>query len=108
MEVALALGLLVFLFVILGSGLWIGLSLLGVGLIAMEFVSSRPVGDAMVLTIWGSTSSWTLWIRAEKLVMMMDAMSSSGSFLAPSSVVQTSCPSRHVRSALGAAMLTMW
>lgn len=60
MEVALALGLLVFLFVILGSGLWIGLSLLGVGLIAMEFVSSRPVGDAMVLTIWGSTSSWTL------------------------------------------------
>ncbi|MCP5229267.1 TRAP transporter large permease subunit [Accumulibacter sp.] len=60
MEVALAFGLLVFLFVILGAGLWIGLSLLGVGLIAMEFVSSRPVGDAMVLTIWGSTSSWTL------------------------------------------------
>ncbi|MCB1931387.1 MAG: TRAP transporter large permease subunit [Candidatus Accumulibacter sp.] len=60
MEVALAFGLLAFLFVILGAGLWIGLSLLGVGLIAMEFVSSRPVGDAMVLTIWGSTSSWTL------------------------------------------------
>ena len=60
MEVALAFGLLVLLFIILGSGLWIGLSLLGVGLIAMEFVSSRPVGDAMVLTIWGSSSSWTL------------------------------------------------
>ena len=60
MEVALAVGLIVLLFIVLGSGLWIGLSLLGVGLIAMEFVSSRPVGDAMVLTIWGSSSSWTL------------------------------------------------
>lgn len=60
MEVALAVGLIVLLFLVLGSGLWIGLSLLGVGLIAMEFVSSRPVGDAMVLTIWGSSSSWTL------------------------------------------------
>jgi tripartite ATP-independent transporter DctM subunit len=60
MEIALAVGLIVLLFVVLGSGLWIGLSLLGVGLIAMEFVTSRPVGDAMVLTIWGSTSSWTL------------------------------------------------
>ena len=26
----------------------------------MEFATSRPVGDSMVLTIWGSTSSWTL------------------------------------------------
>jgi len=60
MEIALAVGLVVLLFLVLGSGLWIGLSLLGVGLIAMEFVSSRPVGDAMVLTIWGSSSSWTL------------------------------------------------
>lgn len=60
MEIALAFGLIVLLFLVLGSGLWIGLSLLGVGLIAMEFVSSRPVGDAMSLTIWGSSSSWTL------------------------------------------------
>ncbi|MCF8160775.1 MAG: TRAP transporter large permease subunit [Polaromonas sp.] len=60
MDVVLAFGLVVLLFVILGSGVWIGLSLLAVGMIAMEFVSSRPVGDAMVLTIWGATSSWTL------------------------------------------------
>ena len=60
MEIAIAVGLVVLLFVVLASGVWIGLSLLGVGLIAMEFVSSRPVGDAMVLTIWGSSSSWTL------------------------------------------------
>jgi tripartite ATP-independent transporter DctM subunit len=60
MEVAIAVGLIVVLLVVLAAGLWIGLALLGVGMIAMEFASSRPVGDAMVLTIWGSTSSWTL------------------------------------------------
>ena len=60
MDVLLALGLVILLFVILGSGVWIGLSLLAVGMVAMQFVSSRPVGDAMALTIWGATSSWTL------------------------------------------------
>jgi tripartite ATP-independent transporter DctM subunit len=60
MDVLLALGLVILLFVILGSGVWIGLSLLAVGMVAMQFVSSRPVGDSMALTIWGATSSWTL------------------------------------------------
>ena len=48
------------LFLILGSGVWIGLSLTGVAWIAMELFSSRPAGEAMALTIWGSSSSWTL------------------------------------------------
>ncbi|MFZ5543064.1 MAG: TRAP transporter large permease [Pseudomonadota bacterium] len=48
------------LFVVLGSSLWIGLSLLGVAVLAMELFTQRPVGDSMMLTIWGSTSSWTL------------------------------------------------
>jgi C4-dicarboxylate transporter, DctM subunit len=60
MDVLLALGLVILLFAILGSSVWIGMSLLAVGMIAMEFVSSRPVGDGMALTIWGATSSWTL------------------------------------------------
>ena len=60
MDFAIALGLIVLLFAVLGSGLWIGLSLLGVGLIGMELFTSRPVGDSMMLTIWGSTSTWTL------------------------------------------------
>ncbi|MFT7401564.1 MAG: C4-dicarboxylate transporter DctM subunit [Hydrogenophaga sp.] len=60
MDVLLALGLVIFLFVILSSGVWIGLALLAVGMVAMQFVSSRPVGDAMALTIWGASSSWTL------------------------------------------------
>src|SRR5881628_2725718 len=52
--------LIAFLFLLLGSGLWIGLSLLGVAWIGMELFTSRPVGDAMAVTIWGSLSSWTL------------------------------------------------
>ncbi|HNB44306.1 MAG TPA: TRAP transporter large permease subunit, partial [Burkholderiaceae bacterium] len=60
MDALIALLLIVLMLVVLGSGLWIGLSLLGVAIFAMQTFSSRPVGDAMVLTIWGSTSSWTL------------------------------------------------
>src|SRR5512147_2415303 len=52
--------LVVTLFVLLGSGVWIGLSLAGVAWIGMELFSSRPAGDAMAVTIWGSSSSWTL------------------------------------------------
>ena len=48
------------LFAILGSGVWIGLALSGVAWIGMELFSSRPAGDAMAVTIWGSSSSWTL------------------------------------------------
>ncbi len=48
------------LFLILGSGTWIGLALSGVAWIGMELFSSRPAGDAMAVTIWGSASSWTL------------------------------------------------
>ncbi|MFM8624739.1 MAG: TRAP transporter large permease [Betaproteobacteria bacterium] len=54
-------GLLVLsLFLILGSGVWIGLTLSGVAWIGMELFSTRPAGDAMAVTIWGSSSSWTL------------------------------------------------
>ena len=48
------------LFLILGSGVWIGLTLSGVAWVAMQLFSSRPAGDAMAVTIWGSASSWTL------------------------------------------------
>lgn len=52
--------LIVSLFLILGSGVWIGLTLSGVAWIAMQLFSSREAGDAMAVTIWGSSSSWTL------------------------------------------------
>ncbi|HSN32609.1 MAG TPA: TRAP transporter large permease subunit [Ideonella sp.] len=48
------------LFLILASGVWIGLTLSGVAWIGMQLFSSRPAGDAMAVTVWGSASSWTL------------------------------------------------
>jgi C4-dicarboxylate transporter, DctM subunit len=52
--------LIVALFLLLGSGVWIGLTLAGVAWIGMQLFSSRPAGDAMAVTVWGSASSWTL------------------------------------------------
>ena len=52
--------LIVALFALLGSGVWIGLALAGVAWIGMTLFSSRPAGDAMAVTIWGTASSWTL------------------------------------------------
>jgi C4-dicarboxylate transporter, DctM subunit len=60
MDALIAFALVACLLAVLGSGLWIGLTLLGVALVAMEFFTQRPVGDSMALTVWGSTSSWTL------------------------------------------------
>ncbi len=44
----------------LGSGIWVALSMVGVSAIGMMLFTSRPVGDAMATTIWGTSSSWTL------------------------------------------------
>jgi tripartite ATP-independent transporter DctM subunit len=52
--------LIVSLFALLGTGVWIGLALAGVAWIGMQLFSARPAGDAMAVTIWGSASSWTL------------------------------------------------
>lgn len=51
---------LVVLILLLGSGLWIGLSLLGVGIVAMALFTTRPLGDAMATTVWSHTSLWGL------------------------------------------------
>ena len=48
------------LFLILGSGVWIGLTLTGVAWLAIQIFSSRPAGDAMAVTTWGAASGWTL------------------------------------------------
>ena len=60
MDMMAALVLIIALFAVLGAGMWIGLGLLAVGLVGMELFTSRPVGDSMMLTIWGASSAWTL------------------------------------------------
>ncbi|MCD6078259.1 MAG: dctQ [Ramlibacter sp.] len=59
-DVAITTLLIVSLFLLLGSGVWIGLTLAGVAWIGMQLFSSRPAGDAMAVTVWGAASSWTL------------------------------------------------
>jgi len=59
-DITITLVLVAALFAILGSSVWIGLTLSGVAWIGMQLFSSRPAGDAMAVTIWGSSSSWTL------------------------------------------------
>ncbi|TNF55445.1 MAG: TRAP transporter large permease subunit [Burkholderiales bacterium] len=61
MNEVLVTGLLILaLFALLGSGVWIGLTLAGVAWLGMEVFSSRSGGDAMAVTVWGAASSWTL------------------------------------------------
>lgn len=59
-EFAMAGLLVLSLFLILASGVWVGLTLAGVAWIGMTLFSARPAGDAMAVTIWGASSSWTL------------------------------------------------
>ncbi len=56
----LALILLGFLVVILGSGVWISVGLGLVGLLAMVLVTDIPIGQVLATTVWSSASSWTL------------------------------------------------
>ena len=61
MEQFYATGIFLFvLFLLLGSGVWVGLALLGVAFVGMELFTTRPAGDAMMTTIWSASSSWTL------------------------------------------------
>ena len=48
------------LFFLLGSGIWVALSLTGVAAFGMLLFTTRPVGDAMATTIWAAGSSWSL------------------------------------------------
>jgi tripartite ATP-independent transporter DctM subunit len=59
-ELALTVIFISALFVLLGTGVWVGISLLSVAALGMMMFTSRPVGDAMALTIWAGSSSWTL------------------------------------------------
>ncbi|MGO4852855.1 TRAP transporter large permease [Phaeovulum sp. W22_SRMD_FR3] len=57
----LKIGIFLFvMFFLLGSGLWVGLALMGVAYIGMIGFTSRNPGSSMSITIWTSASSWTL------------------------------------------------
>ncbi len=51
---------LLVLLLLLGSGLWIAVALLGTGLFVFFAGTTSPAGSIMATTIWGSSASWTL------------------------------------------------
>ena len=59
-EIFLTIFFISVLLFFLGTGIWVALSMIGVSAIGMMLFTSRPVGDAMATTIWGTSSSWTL------------------------------------------------
>ncbi len=59
-EILLIIFFISLLLFFLGSGVWVAISMIGVSTIGMMLFTSRPVGDAMATTIWGTSSSWTL------------------------------------------------
>ena len=59
-EIFLTIFFISVLLFFLGSGIWVALSMIGVSAIGMMLFTTRPVGDAMATTIWGTSSSWTL------------------------------------------------
>ena len=59
-ELYLVLIFLFVLFLLLGTGVWVGLALFGVAFVGLELFTTRPAGDAMLTTVWSASSSWAL------------------------------------------------
>ena len=59
-EIFLTIFFISILLFFLGTGIWVAISMVGVSALGMMLFTSRPVGDAMATTIWGTSSSWTL------------------------------------------------
>ncbi len=59
-EIGLTLVLLLLLFALLGSGVWVAISLLAVAMAGMALFTDAPLGDVMATTSWGASNSWAL------------------------------------------------
>jgi len=56
----LTLVLLVVMFALLGSGVWVAFALLGVGMLGMTLATQAPLGQVLATTSWGASNSWAL------------------------------------------------
>lgn len=59
-EVSMTALLLLFLFALLGSGVWVAFSLLAVGMAGMALFTEAPLGDVLATTVWGASNGWAL------------------------------------------------
>lgn len=59
-EISMIVLLMLVLFALLGSGIWVAFSLLAVGMTGMAVFTDAPLGDVMATTIWGASNGWAL------------------------------------------------
>jgi len=59
-QTVIGIVLAVGMFGFLASGIWVGLSLLGVGFIALAAFTPAPAGSLLASTVWDSSWSWAL------------------------------------------------
>ncbi|MEW5888452.1 MAG: TRAP transporter large permease subunit [Pseudomonadota bacterium] len=59
-QIVLTVVLVTLLFAALLLGVWVALTLLGVGLFAMVFYADAPAGSILASTSWTASASWTL------------------------------------------------
>ena len=56
----IAITMVIALFAFLGAGVWIALSLLGVGWVGLAFFGSVPIEKSLATSMWQTTASWSL------------------------------------------------
>ena len=59
-EITLTIILLLLLFFLLASGVWVAFSLIAVGVAALAMFSEAPIGEVMATTVWGASNGWAL------------------------------------------------
>ncbi len=59
-ELSMTVVLLLSLFALLGSGVWVAFSLMGVGVLGMFLFTEAPLGEVLATTVWGASNSWAL------------------------------------------------
>ena len=59
-ELSLTIIFIFALFLLLGTGVWVALALLGVGVLGIGMFHSAPVGPSMFTEVWRVASSWSL------------------------------------------------
>lgn len=59
-DIGLSILLMVLLFALLASGVWVAFSLIAVGVAGILMFSPAPVGKVLASTIWGASAEWSL------------------------------------------------
>jgi C4-dicarboxylate transporter, DctM subunit len=60
MDIFLSLLLVVALFALLATGVWVAFALMAVGILGIMLFSAAPIGQVMATAVWSASSEWSL------------------------------------------------